>query len=43
MKRSLSSRLLRDKVIVEDKENTHYLEIGVSKDKKYFIYTDGHG
>lgn len=43
MKRNLNSRILKDKVIVEDHDQTHYLEIGVSKDKEYFIYTDGQG
>ncbi|CAI2386107.1 unnamed protein product [Moneuplotes crassus] len=43
MKRNLKSKFLKDKVIVEDHDDTHYLEIGLSKDKKYFIYTDGQG
>ena len=43
MKRNLSPMLSQDKLIHQDDDKTHYLEIGVSKDKKFFIYTNGHG
>ena len=34
---------LKDTVIHEDEDPTHYIDIGVSKDKKYFIHTCGQG
>ena len=32
-----------DKVLHTDDDPTHYLDIGISKDKRYFIFTCGHG
>lgn len=32
-----------DQLIKEDPTPTHYFDLGVSKDKKYFILSDGQG
>ena len=32
-----------DQVLYTDSDPTHYIDIGVSKDKKYLIFTCGHG
>lgn len=44
MKRNIEkSNSEPDVLIHQDDDSTHYVEIGVSKDKKFFIYTDGNG
>jgi protease II len=32
-----------DQVIKEDPMQTHYFDLGVSKDKKYFVLSNGQG